>query len=63
MLGGRLDGTFEADKDTFEATAPFGNASYRLYGSNRRPMHLMLAQMTDWVMQRCGFPSGLPDYL
>ncbi len=63
VLGGRLDGTFEADKDTFEAITPFGNASFRLYGSNRRPMHLMLAQMTDWVMRRCGLPSKLPDYL
>ena len=63
ILGGRLDGTFEADKDTFEAITPFGNGSYRLYGSNRRPMHLMLAQMTDWIMRRCGLPSNLPDYL
>ncbi len=63
ILRGRLDGTFEADKDTFEAIAPFGNATYRLYGSNRRPMHLMLAQMTDWLMRQCGLPSSLPDYL
>lgn len=63
VLRQRLDGTFEADKDTFEAVDPFGSATFRLTPSNRRPMHLLLAQLTDWVMQRSGYPSNLPDYL
>lgn len=63
ILGGRLDGTYEGDKDTFEATTPFGNGTFRLSPSSRRPMHLMLAQMTDWMMRRCNLPTNLADYL
>ncbi|MBV9250988.1 MAG: HNH endonuclease [Acetobacteraceae bacterium] len=63
VLRARLDGIYEADKDTFEARAPFDNRFYRLQGSNGRSMHRILAQTTDWVMRRCHLPSNLSDYL
>ena len=53
-----LVGRLEAEEETFA-----GNDRFRLHGMNGRPIHRLLARMTDYVETRSGRPSRYAEYI